>query len=100
MVIFSAMKLSNTSPLKEIGNQVKDNINFPFHKPFSCENNNTILSIIVPCLNEENNLIEFKSRIIKVINDLSITYKIYFIDDGSTDRSNMILRDFGSFFKT
>ena len=60
------------------------------------KNNNTILSIIVPCLNEENNLIEFKSRIIKVINDLSITYKIYFIDDGSTDKSWEIIKNFSS----
>jgi dolichol-phosphate mannosyltransferase len=58
--------------------------------------NNTILSVIVPCLNEENNLIEFKSRIIKVINDLSITYKIYFIDDGSTDKSWKIIKDFSN----
>ena len=58
--------------------------------------NNTILSVIVPCLNEENNLIEFKSRIIKVINDLSITYKIYFIDDGSTDKSWEIIKDFSN----
>jgi dolichol-phosphate mannosyltransferase len=60
------------------------------------KNNNTVLSIIVPCLNEENNLIEFKSRIIKVINDLSITYKIYFIDDGSTDKSWEIIKNFSS----
>lgn len=60
------------------------------------KNNNTILSIIVPCLNEENNLIEFKSRIIKVINDLSIPYKIYFIDDGSTDKSWEIIKNFSS----
>ena len=58
--------------------------------------NNTILSVIVPCLNEENHLIEFKSRIIKVINDLSITYKIYFIDDGSTDKSWEIIKDFSN----
>lgn len=58
--------------------------------------NNTILSVIVPCLNEENNLIEFKGRIIKVINDLSIAYKIYFIDDGSTDKSWEIIKDFSN----
>jgi glycosyltransferase involved in cell wall biosynthesis len=58
--------------------------------------NNAILSVIVPCLNEENNLIEFKRRIIKVINDLSITYKIYFIDDGSTDQSWEIIKNFSS----
>lgn len=58
--------------------------------------NNTILSVIVPCLNEEKNLIEFKGRIIKVINDLSITYKIYFIDDGSTDKSWEIIKDFSN----
>jgi dolichol-phosphate mannosyltransferase len=58
--------------------------------------NSAILSVIVPCLNEESNLIEFKGRIIKVINDLSITYKIYFIDDGSTDKTWQIIKDFSS----
>jgi glycosyltransferase involved in cell wall biosynthesis len=58
--------------------------------------NNITLSVIVPCLNEEKNLIEFKGRISKVINDLSITYKIYFIDDGSTDKSWEIIKDFSS----
>ena len=47
MVILSAMKLSNTSPLEEIGNQVEDKITFiltiQLHNTGSCENNNTIL---------------------------------------------------------
>jgi dolichol-phosphate mannosyltransferase len=48
-------------------------------------NENQILGIIVPCLNEEKNINNFYSRIIKIIKELDIKYKIYFIDDGSID---------------
>jgi len=48
-------------------------------------NENKILGIIVPCLNEEKNINNFYSRIIKIINQFNIKYKIYFIDDGSID---------------
>ena len=47
MIILSAMKLPNSSPLEDIGILVEDEITFPstiqFHKSFSCEKYNTIL---------------------------------------------------------
>lgn len=57
------------------------------------EKNNLTLSVIVPCLNEQDNLVEFKDRILAVINILSVQYKIYFIDDGSTDNTWKIIKD-------
>ena len=48
-------------------------------------NENKILGIIVPCFNEDKNINNFYSRIIKIIKELNIKYKIYFIDDGSID---------------
>ena len=44
------------------------------------------ITIIAPCYNEEDNLDEFYSRIIKVLNKLKISnYKLIFVDDGSSD---------------
>jgi len=42
-------------------------------------------SIIVPLYNEEKNIIELQQRLQKVMNSLSETYELIFIDDGSTD---------------
>jgi polyisoprenyl-phosphate glycosyltransferase len=46
------------------------------------------LSVIIPVLNEEENIKELISRLVKVIeNELSISYEIIIIDDGSNDRT-------------
>ncbi len=49
------------------------------------------LSIIVPCYNEESNLIKLLSRIEKILFEINIDYNILFIDDGSTDQSWKII---------
>jgi dolichol-phosphate mannosyltransferase len=48
---------------------------------------NKILGVIIPCLNEEQNINNFYLRIIKIIKQLNVKYKIYFIDDGSVDNT-------------
>lgn len=45
----------------------------------------TKLSIIVPCLNEQESIQLFYDEIIKVLANMDIAYEIIFIDDGSTD---------------
>jgi len=50
-----------------------------------------ILSIIVPCFNEEDSLKQLHDEINKVLN--KINYEIIFINDGSTDNSSNILKD-------
>jgi polyisoprenyl-phosphate glycosyltransferase len=57
------------------------------------------LSVIVPCYNEELNLIEFFNRLLKSIKKLSINYKIYFIDDGSIDNTWNVLKTIVSNYK-
>lgn len=51
------------------------------------------LSIIVPFLNEEENLAEAYERIHSVVSQLGQTYEMIFIDDGSTDTSFSILSE-------
>ena len=59
----------------------------------SCENMNTLeVSVVVPLLNEQDNLFELYQQITRALTD-KFTYECIFIDDGSTDRSFEVLQD-------
>ena len=49
------------------------------------------ISIILPVLNEEENLEAMNTEIVGVVDKMDIDYEIIYIDDGSTDRSFEIL---------
>lgn len=48
----------------------------------------TALSIVIPYLNEEDNIIPLYEEICAVMSDMKIGHEIIFVDDGSTDSSN------------
>lgn len=50
------------------------------------------LSIVVPCYNEKDNIIEFYKQVNKVFKDLSGMYEIIFVNDGSTDNTIEVLK--------
>jgi dolichol-phosphate mannosyltransferase len=50
-----------------------------------------VLSVVVPLLNEEDVLEETYRRLKETLDTLGETYEIIFVDDGSTDRSRIIL---------
>jgi len=52
------------------------------------------LSIIVSVYNEEEALPLFYSELIGELNKLNVNFRIIFVNDGSTDNSNEILKDF------
>lgn len=52
------------------------------------------LSIIIPLLNEEESLNELFFRINKICIENKLSYEIWFIDDGSTDKSWEIIEEF------
>ena len=52
------------------------------------------LSIVIPLLNEEESLKELFSRIDKVCVVNQLSYEIWFVDDGSTDKSWEIIEGF------
>jgi glycosyltransferase involved in cell wall biosynthesis len=52
------------------------------------------LSLVVPCYNEEANLPMFFTHATDVFDAAGIQYEFVFIDDGSTDRTERVLRDF------
>lgn len=50
------------------------------------------LSIIVPCYNDENNLIELQKRLFKLLNSNVDNYEIIYIDDGSKDNTWEVIK--------
>lgn len=57
------------------------------------------LSIIIPCLNEQDNLWELARRILKVFKAKKIIGEIIFINDGSTDSTIEVLREIKQKYK-
>lgn len=51
------------------------------------ENKNKGISVVVPCFNEEDNVEILYSEILNACKNLSRTFEIIFIDDGSTDKT-------------
>lgn len=51
-----------------------------------------MLSIVIPVLNEEENLPALYGRLTSVLNGFGFDYEIVFVDDGSQDQSPAILR--------
>lgn len=51
-----------------------------------------LLSLIVPCFNEEEGLPEFFKRTEKIHAQLGIDFEYYFVNDGSTDQTLQVLR--------
>lgn len=50
-------------------------------------------SVVVPVYNNESTLEELAARIVSAVESTGISFEIVFVDDGSTDRSNRILRE-------
>lgn len=54
------------------------------------------VSIVVPLYNEEESLEPLTSEIIKAVNNVSNTYELIFVDDGSVDNSLQVIRKLAS----
>jgi polyisoprenyl-phosphate glycosyltransferase len=53
-----------------------------------------MISIVVPCLNEQEVLRETNRRLLAVLEQLPLKFEILYVDDGSTDATPDILREF------
>jgi len=54
------------------------------------------LSIVIPVFNEEENLPILIPKLIDVLSQFGSPYEVIFVDDGSTDESRIILKEFAS----
>lgn len=52
------------------------------------------LSVVIPVYNEEESLPELYERLNEVTSELGWEYEYIFVDDGSTDRSLVVMREF------
>ncbi|MFE1346629.1 glycosyltransferase family 2 protein, partial [Streptomyces sp. NPDC058757] len=52
-----------------------------------------LLSLVVPCFNEEDVLARFHTHVTKELDALEGDFEIVYVDDGSRDRTLPILRD-------
>ena len=55
---------------------------------------NTTLSIVIPCYNEQEALPVFYKEITRVLAQMALPYALLFVNDGSNDKTLSILRDF------
>ena len=51
------------------------------------------LSIVIPIYNEEPNIAALHGRLAPVLDELGRTVEVWYVDDGSTDRSLALMRD-------
>ena len=53
----------------------------------------TLLSIVIPCFNEEDTIPIFYEATLNVLKSMSSSYEFIFVDDGSVDRTRYALRE-------
>ena len=53
----------------------------------SCPKQNHKISIVIPAYNEDGNLRELYSELMKILPTLDKSWEIIFVDDGSTDKT-------------
>ena len=53
-----------------------------------------MISLIVPCYNEQEALPTFYEEVMKVVKELNYQYEILFINDGSTDDTISLLKSY------
>lgn len=59
-----------------------------------------LLSLVVPCFNEEKSIILFFDEIYNVLNELDMDWEIIFVNDGSRDNTLAIIKDLSNKFKS
>jgi len=56
------------------------------------------VSLVIPVFNEEENLSPLTAELVNVLESLQRSWEIIFVNDGSTDRSNIVLGELGTEF--
>jgi polyisoprenyl-phosphate glycosyltransferase len=55
-----------------------------------------LLSVVVPCMNEEEGLLDTNQRLAGVLEQAALNFEIVYVDDGSTDSTPELLRSLQS----
>ena len=60
------------------------------------QQNTPLLSVVVTCYRDEGNIVEMHRRLTNVLREANLDYEIIFVNDGSPDNSEAVLRDIAS----
>jgi glycosyltransferase involved in cell wall biosynthesis len=74
----------------------QDNVSTPQWNEVDSNRGVGLLSVIVPCKNEEAVLRETNRRLMSVLQQLTMDFEIVYVDDGSTDSTIEVLRELQS----
>jgi polyisoprenyl-phosphate glycosyltransferase len=66
---------------------------FVQNSPSFPEEQRMLLSVVIPCMNEEEVLQETNRRLVAVLEGISLNFEILYVDDGSTDSTADLLRE-------
>src|SRR5258708_5563467 len=61
--------------------------------PSHPEKRSMLLSVVIPCMNEEEVLRETNRRLVATLEGISLNFEIIYVDDGSTDTTPELLRE-------
>jgi glycosyltransferase involved in cell wall biosynthesis len=61
--------------------------------PIYAEEQRMLLSVVIPCMNEEEVLRETNRRLIGVLEGMSVNFELVYVDDGSTDSTPELLHE-------
>ena len=60
------------------------------------QHNQPELSVVITCYRDEGNILEMHRRLTKVLTDTGLNYELIFVNDGSPDNSEAVLREIAS----
>lgn len=60
------------------------------------DSESVVISVVVPVYNEEENLPVLIPKLVKVLEGIGCSFEMIFVDDGSTDGSQRVLREMAS----
>lgn len=89
-------KISKKASKESKGQKKSDSVTV---KPFSPLHKKTAsaqvpeISVVIPIFNEQENIDNLCTRLLKTMDSIKRSYEVIFVDDGSSDRSPSMLRD-------
>jgi polyisoprenyl-phosphate glycosyltransferase len=60
--------------------------------PASSGERRVLLSVVMPCMNEEEGILDTNQRLVGVLEQAALNFEIVYVDDGSTDSTAELLR--------
>ncbi len=68
----------------------------PSSEPFRSQIISPFLSIVIPAYNEEPRILQTLGQVVGFLNSRSYSWEVVVVDDGSSDGTAALVRDFGS----